>query len=162
MTKVIFIGLILVMVAGYLQAQLLSRENLPRPSTSQHRVAEGPGVYGVFEGRFPCQELARQWNHTVSQDCYKSKWRLTLYQDSLTKKPSRYVLEGSFYRDKPREGNWSIVPGSKIYYAAQIFKLDEAIFFLKGDENVLFVLDNQKNLLIGNEDFSYTLSRVDN
>ncbi|HMH33129.1 MAG TPA: hypothetical protein VK543_08875 [Puia sp.] len=34
-------------------------------------------------------------------------------------------------------------------------------YFLKGDENVLFVLDEKKQLRVGNEDFSYTLNRVE-
>lgn len=30
---------------------------------------------------------------------------------------------------------------------------------MKGDDNVLFFLDKDRNLLVGNSDFSYTLNR---
>jgi len=40
---------------------------------------------------------------------------------------------------------------------------DTAAYFylLKGDDNVLFVLDENKELRVGNIDFSYTLNRVE-
>jgi len=34
-------------------------------------------------------------------------------------------------------------------------------YLLKGDENVLFILDENKAFRNGNEDFSYTLNRVE-
>jgi hypothetical protein len=37
---------------------------------------------------------------------------------------------------------------------------ERALLLFKGDDNVLFFLDGQQRLLIGNADFSYTLNRV--
>lgn len=34
--------------------------NVPAKSNSSRPVASGPAVLGVFEGRFPCQEVAGQ------------------------------------------------------------------------------------------------------
>ena len=38
---------------------------------------------------------------------------------------------------------------------------EEVFYFLKVDENYLYLIDSEQNLLIGNERFSDTLNRVD-
>jgi hypothetical protein len=64
------------------------------------------------------------------------------------------------------KGNWYILQGTPTDANATVFqlKLDAttSLFLLKGDDNVLFILDRNKNFLIGNEKFSYTLNRARN
>ena len=48
--------------------------------------------------------------------------------------------------------------------AAVVYQLDPAnseasLFFLKADDNILFFLDQEKNFMPGNDDFSYTLNK---
>jgi hypothetical protein len=122
-------------------------------------------VFGVFEGRSPCQELARELNTDVSPDCFKLKWKLTLYKDAHTGKPAMYKIEGTLYRKETREGKWEVIKGTKANPHAVVYKLEPGnsqgtIFFLKGDDNILFFLDADDNLLAGNSHFSYTLNRV--
>lgn len=128
-------------------------------------IPTGPHVLGVFEGRTPCQELARQLNVVTSAECNKIKWRLILFQDPATHAPTSYRLEGFVYRKPPRTGKWRILKGTTTDPQAIVYQLDPEIAggfqsFLKGDDNILFFLDKERNLLVGNEDFSYTLNRI--
>jgi hypothetical protein len=95
--------------------------------------------------------------------CLKIKWRLTLYQEAATGAPSRYLYMGtSVYR----EGSWKIVHGmdgdpEALVYQLQPEDAQQPVSFLKVDDNHLFLMDRAMNLLVGNELFSYTLSRTD-
>ena len=48
-----------------------------------------------------------------------------------------------------------------VIYRLQPDDTKEAFYFLKVDENYLYLMDSEQNLLIGNELFSDTLNRVD-
>ncbi len=126
----------------------------------------GPHVLGVFDGRTPCQELARQLKVVTIPECIKIKWRLILFQDPATHAPTSYSLEGFVYRKPPRTGKWTILKGTKTDPNAIVYQLDPDTpqgfqSFLKADDNILFFLDQDRNLLVGNIYFSYTLNRAD-
>jgi len=136
---------------------------LTSPSASSSPITSGPSTLGRFSGRSPCQQVAREINKPVSGDCMKVKWDLTLYQDQ-TLGPTTYRLKGTFYRERVREGTWRIVQGTKANPAAVVYQLDPAnseasLSFLKADDNILLFLDQEKNLMPGNGDFSYTLNK---
>lgn len=140
-------------------------QNVPSEITSRKPFASGPSVVGIFEGRGACQELAKELGISVSPDCFKTKWSLTLYQDPATQQPTIYDLEGTFYRANPRKGTWQIIKGTQADPQATVFQLNsdkpnETIYLLKGDDNVLFFLDKNKNFLVGTEFCSYTLNRA--
>jgi hypothetical protein len=134
------------------------------PCTAQLIPKKKP-LTGIFDGRSPCQELARMIQEKVTPECTKIKWRLALYKDAVTGKPDGYQLWGLIYRnDHPREGQWQIIKGTKADPDAIVYQLDlegkPSIFLQQGDDNVLFFLDADRNLFVGNRDFSYTLNRV--
>lgn len=137
-------------------------------ANSERSPASAPSsaeVFGVFEGKSPCQGIVTLLNVPCKEACTKIKWRLTLYQDPVTHAPTTFALEGLLWRDPPRTGKWTMVKGSKIDPAAIVYQLDpEApggfLSFLKGDDNVLFFLDKNRDLLVGNIKHSYTLNRV--
>ena len=121
-------------------------------------------VLGRFVGRSPCVQVARELRKTVGADCMKVKWDLTLYQDSKTLAQTTYELRGTFYRDRIRKGTWTVLRGARGNRAAVVYQLnadapDGSLMLLKGDDNILFFLDGDRNLMIGNGDFSYTLNR---
>lgn len=123
-------------------------------------LATGPNVFGVFEGRTPCQGIARELKVRVDPANTKVKWRVTLYQNPDTRAPTTYKIEGSLHRRTSREGTWSISSGAEgtIYRLAQT-DTEPAILLLKGDDHVLFFLDQNRKPRVGHADFSYTLNR---
>jgi hypothetical protein len=65
-----------------------------------------------------------------------------------------------------REGTWTILQGMEgdpeaVVYQLQLEGPQGSVSFLKADENHLFLLDEDLNLLVGNALFSYTLSRLE-
>jgi hypothetical protein len=128
-------------------------------------LATGPTVFGVFEGRTPCQGIARGLRQSPHAGCIKAKWRVTLYKNPETSTPTAYKMEGSLFREGPREGSWSIVRGAKTDANATVYRLDAtqtqpALFLLKADNDVLFFLNQNREPMVGHADFSYTLNRV--
>ena len=122
----------------------------------------GSSVVGVFEGRLPCHELVFDLLGIASYaGCLKLKSRLTLYQGTGT--PGTYVYLGTH---TIHEGTWTILQGTKgnpdaVVYQLQLTDSKEPVSFLKADDNHLFLLDRDLNLLVGNALFSYTLSRIE-
>ena len=87
-----------------------------------------------------------------------------LYQDPVTHAPT-YALEGFMWRNPPRTGKWTILKGTPIDSNAVVYQLDPDdpqgfLSFVKADDNILFFLDKDRNLLIGNIKHSYALNRV--
>jgi len=121
-------------------------------------------VYGVFAGRTPCQEFLKEFNLGENAACTKRKMGVILYQDSVTNKPTTYETWGMAKWTGHRK--WHIIQGTPTDPKAIIFQLDldpnTFLYLLKGDENVLFILDKNKNFLTGNADHSYTLNRERN
>lgn len=144
------------------QAQEARLTNVPSKTTSRSPVASGPAVLGVFDGRFPCAEILNDWKQPARPECERLKWSLTLFHDPETHQPTTYRLN----RDV-REGKWAIVRGTKTDPEAVVYQLDSdkpevSVYLLKGDDNVLFVLDQQRNFRVGDSYLSYTLNRVVN
>jgi hypothetical protein len=142
-----------------------SPNSLPDPPTRPPLppVPAGSSVLGAFEGRVPCHEVVVEVMKTTPvPGCLKIKWRITLYQDE-TGAPSTYLSMGT---STFREGSWTILRGldrdpEAVIYQLQLDNGQEPVSFLQVDENNLFLMDRDMNLLVGNQLFSYTLSRVD-
>lgn len=148
-------------------AQTASPVNIPSKTTTRQPIAEGANVWGVFHGRVPCQSMAQVMHMTADASCDVLKWGFTFFQDPQSKKPATYQWDGSLYRDKPRTGQWALVHGTADDPDATVIQLDpdqpeKSIFLLKGDENVLFILDGSRKLMVGGDYLSYTFNRVTN
>jgi hypothetical protein len=116
----------------------------------------------AFQGRTPCRELSALLGDKSNTACIKMKWLVFLYTDPATGQPSHY-LEGGGGKKKeamPRR-KWEIIrKNEKIIYKLEMDRNRKPLYLLKGDNNILFFVDPQGNLLVGNEDFSYTLNRA--
>ena len=143
----------------------VSPDSFPEPPTRPPLppIPTGASVFGVFDGRTPCAELVIEFTQFPSfPGCLKIKMRLTLYQDSVTGAPSTYLLMGT---STYREGSWTILHGmdgdpDAIIYQLQLEEGQHPVSFLHVDENHLFLMDRTMHLMVGNELFSYTLSRT--
>lgn len=140
--------------------------NGPTKNTSRRPVPSGPHVVGVFDGRTPCQEIAYKMNISVKPACHKIKWRIILYQDPITQSPTTCEIKGLFSRTEDDKTKWMIQRGTPSNPDAVVFILgaddSNTLYFLKGDDNILLFLDRNKDLMVGNRDFGYTLNRIEN
>jgi hypothetical protein len=166
-------GLLITAVRG----QTAPAHNKPSQTITYRAIPAGPSVFGVFEGRPPCPVLARQLHLSTDADCVKLKMDIAFYRNPATLKPDSFVLsivgsgdvvrqEGGSYRYQEIRGRWSIVKGRQPYPAMEIYRLTlnnrgTTLNLLRGDENVLFILDQHNAVMAGNPDFSFTLNRVE-
>jgi len=164
-------------LANFSMAQTTSADNKLSQFVTSHSIPNGSSLFGVFQGRPACAGTANQLGVEIPADCAKLKWSLTLYKDPATLQPSTYELwivgggdvvktEGGSYRQKILNGKWKIVKGTRSNPNAELYEMEltqsgNHFYLLKGDENVLFVLDENKEFLVGDEDFSYTINRVE-
>ena len=157
----LFIASFLVLRPG---AQIISTSNQPSQVYPGGGIATGPDVYGVFAGRTACQELITELNLDASPDCIKRKMNIRFYQDPVTGEPTTYETKGM--GKWSGKGKWFILRGTPTDPRATVFQValdaKTSLFLLKGDDNVLFILDKNKNFLLGNARFSYTLNRARN
>ncbi|MFN8358023.1 MAG: hypothetical protein U0Y10_26410 [Spirosomataceae bacterium] len=121
----------------------------------------------IYDGRTPCQDFAEENNLTVSQSCFKLKWKLILNRDPKTLQPTTYTLKRTNSRETDIKGNWTIIKELEPNQNAIVLQLDpdkpnQTISLLVGDENVLFFLHKDKNLFVGNDNFSFTLNKRQN
>ena len=137
------------------------------PDFANAQAGKKPGnvLLGVFDGRSPCKEMAAQLKENVIPECTKIKWRLVLYKDSVTGAPDNYELYGLIYRNAtPRIGKWKITKGMYNNPDATVYELEfsdrPTLLLMKADDNIFFWLTQDRKLMVGNGDFSYTLNRT--
>jgi hypothetical protein len=97
--------------------------------------------------------LARQ----VAPGCSKLKFRLTLYQNPDSRKPTTFKLEGTLYRSDRVEGPFAISDKGVITLEGP--GRTTLISLLKVSDDAVLFLDQSGSLLVGNASFSYTLER---
>jgi len=146
---------------------IINQQISNNPSTQKTRSLP-TGLKGDsirFAGKTPCKELAGTLKISKTIDCFKLKWYLILKQDPEKNYPTTYELRRTGHRESVIKGKWIVSKGTKTNTEAIVYQLDpdhpdESIFLLKGDDNVLFFLDSNRNFLVGNSEFSYTLNRL--
>ena len=134
-------------------------------------VTNDSGVVGIFGGRTPCNHIVRELNNIDAVGCQITKWRVTLYQDSVSHIPTDFRLE-TIYVGKgdnryTNTGKWVLSRGTKVDPEAIVYQmqLDQGkpeltLNFLKADDNILFFLDKDRSLLVGDRYTGYTLNRT--
>ena len=142
----------------------------------------------LYVGTTPCNNIIKPLHKINSEadcaavecKCVLVEWKLTLYQDPATLKPTHYKLTGinrfvvketNMYSQPgtkaESEGKWTIVRGTKTNPNAVLYRLNAdkpelSLDFLKLSDNLIHILDHDGRLMIGNEFHSYTLSRAAN
>lgn len=142
----------------------------------------------VFVGTTPCGNIIRPLHKIKPEpdcalkecECIMVEWKLTFYQDPVTHEPIRYTLtsinrfnvkETNMYSQpgtmSESEGEWAITRGTKTNPNAVLYQLNPgkpgiALSLIKLSDDLLHVVDQDDRLMIGNEFWSYTLSRMTN
>ena len=112
----------------------------------------------AFEGRTPCNVPGII---PVGMSCYKLKWYIVLYANAEKNEPGTYKVFGTPWRKEGgRKGNWKVIAGEngRIIYQLNDDGGNGFLYLLKMDENILVFTDAEGKLLVGNEDFSYTMN----
>lgn len=127
-------------------------------------------IVGIFDGRTPCISDLRELKGISAEGCQIVKCRLTLYQDIKTHTPTTfqlytvYVGKGDNNRYSTT-GKWNLTKGAQTDPDAIVYQLQpdsgkpQSLSFLKADDNILFLLDKDRNFLVGNDYSSFTLNR---
>ena len=118
--------------------------------------------YQVYEGRTPCQEISADAGMNKGPECNKMKWYMILYTDPVTHQPSYYLKGGRSYRKETMDrGKWKVSHGKdgRTIYTISPEKEPWSFYLVQVDDNILVFTDKNGNLLVGNDDFSYTLNR---
>jgi hypothetical protein len=110
--------------------------------------------------------------------CELIKWRLQLKGTTDKENAGTYILDYDYGMPKQgtrgfinggnhlhREGKWVIINATPKNSSSVIYRLDpdkpaESISFMRLNENLLHLLDDHGQLMIGTGAWSYTLSRV--
>lgn len=124
-------------------------------------VPPGSVELALYQGRTPCSALDACMKIPYREQCAKRKLSLVLYVDSVTHQPSLYRIKGAGIRTG--RGTWSIEKGMPADPDAVVYRLhmgEANLLLLKGGEQVLFILDEKKQFLVGNAQYSYTLNRT--
>lgn len=113
----------------------------------------------AFEGRTPCNVPGII---PPGMQCYKLKWYVVLYANTEKNEPTSYKVYGTTWRKQGgKTGKWVIVTGKD---GRTIYQLNDDngkgfLYLLKLDENIVVFTDANGKLLVGDEDFSYTLNK---
>jgi hypothetical protein len=147
-----------------LNAQTAAKDNIISESITFTDPPAGAAIYGIFEGRTPCHPISQQLGAVADPGCDHLKWQIIFYRDTLTLAPATFTLTTELFDRRPLKGKWEIVKSKEnttaillaLYYSPD----RKPLYLLKGNDNVLFILNNSLQLLVGDQDFSFTLNRV--
>ena len=119
--------------------------------------ANGDSVMGEFGSRIPCA------------DCERLKFSLVIYEDAQTKLPTTYMMARVYVgRDESRiinSGNIQVRLGTALDPNHTVYELisgapSEFTLFWKVDENILFILDPNRQPKVGDAGYGYALNRI--
>jgi hypothetical protein len=124
----------------------------------------------VFEGRLPCYAPLLALNGKDSAGCNLIKCRIIFFGNnkSLLSSSLKFysILVGTGGTRFLATGKWVIMRGTKTDPNSTLYQLQfnaektqQTLVLLKGDDNILFSLDNEMNCMAGNDYCSYTLNR---
>jgi len=148
--------------------------------TSSDPQIVDPATDSFFEATTPLGVAVKKILGITADDKHEMmKWRLTLNKDPKKLAPTTFTLTYEYgipkqgtrgFMDGSKKveltGNWVIEKGTPANKATTIITVTSSgmpvsLSFLQADENILHLLDDAKNLMVGNGAWSYTLNRKD-
>ncbi|MFI5130725.1 MAG: hypothetical protein ACHQFX_12065 [Chitinophagales bacterium] len=161
----------------FLSAPLIATTLLIINSCSQ-ATSPPKSAPAIFIATTPYNDIARKLLGISSDNKYDMmKWHLTLYNDpgtsanyiltckyGMAKQGTRDFVEGA--EKIELRGKWTIDKGTTENNKAVIYRLHAdnspiSLSFMQPDPNLLHLLDNNSQLMVGTGAWSYTLNRTD-
>lgn len=132
-----------------------------------------PGIsdtVGIYYGRTPCNKALREMNNISAEGCQLIKCRLVLLQDTNTHAPTSFIMQTIYVGKGDNRytvtGTWKLLEGTIDNPAATVYQLlpeksksQNQLLLVKADNNILYFIDNDTQLLVGDSYTSYTLNR---
>jgi hypothetical protein len=110
----------------------------------------------VFVGRTPCRGIEELMYGKTRPECYKKKWKISMYKNKPGANSGTYKIGAS----QPRAGKWKMKHDKA---GNLIYSLDlnngNTIDLLQTDENIVYIMDPKGGPMVGDHDFSYSLNR---
>ena len=125
----------------------------------------------VFDGRTPCYNPLLSLTGQQVARCQLIKCRIVLYRDVNTHEPTNFqlytVYVGGGDTRYPTVGKWTVLQGTETDEKTVLYQLQpksempqSPLTFMKGDDNILFLLDTEMNCMAGNDYCSFTFNRI--
>jgi len=124
----------------------------------------------VFEGRMPCYGPLLPLSGKATTGCSLVKCRFILFSDRAQAPSSLKfysITVGTGGTRYLATGKWIITRGTKTDPQSILYQLQfdpersqQNLVLLKGDDNILFLLDGEMNYMPGNDYCSFTLNRI--
>lgn len=110
----------------------------------------------VFIGRTPCRGIEELMIKKTRPECYKKKWIISLYKEKPDANSGTYKIGTVDTRD----GKWTLKKekSNNIIYSLDLNN-GNTIDLLQTDANIVYIMDPTGGLMVGDHDFSYSLSR---
>jgi hypothetical protein len=133
-----------------------------------------PGIsdtVGIYYGRTPCNIALREINNISAEGCQIIKCRLVLLENTNTHAPANFIIQTIYVGNGDNNkytvtGTWKLLEGTIDNPAAVVYQLlpdtgksQNQLLLVKADDNILYFIDNDTRLLVGNSYSSYTLNR---
>ncbi len=142
---------------------------IPRPVSSTQLSAISDTV-GIYYGRVPCNKVLTAINNISAAGCQVIKCRLVLLQDTTTHTPTNFIIQTIYVGKGDNKysvtGTWKLLQGTIDDPTAVVYQLlpgegksQNQLLLVKADDNILYFLDNDTRLLVGDTYSSYTLNR---
>lgn len=110
----------------------------------------------VFEGRTPCRGIEELLYLKTRPECYKKKWLVYLYKDAGSTTSGTYKIG----KIEPKIGRWKLKENN---LNRPIYSLDlgngNTLDLLHADNNIVYIMDTKGGIMVGDQDFSYSLNR---
>jgi hypothetical protein len=113
-----------------------------------------------FEGRTPCKVPGII---PEGKTCYKIKWQIVFFKAQGSNTSGTYRIKGTPFRNyESKKGKWQLKKdgNGQVSYVLYNERNESFIHLLPIGEQVLVFIDANNKLLVGDEDFSYTLNLV--
>jgi hypothetical protein len=137
---------------------------LTSQSTNVLPAVKDSDTLRVFNGRTLPNALLLEFNEIPDAGYQRIKWAFTLHRNPKTHKPATFQLRsvcvGEVSTVGAKAGTWEEMKtdSGQIVYVLKLNDDKASIRLLRGDDGVLFFLDEQGNPLVGNASHSYTLN----